>query len=479
MSASESLTAEQLAAIDATYAPIPAFENWPAGVPDAELWECQRVELKVLKDRATPDVLGGAVTTAMRAAAWDTGALEGLYKTDRGLTMTVATQAAAWEQEVSSRVPDARAFFEAQLQAYELVMDVVTTERPVHEVWIRHLHEVLTAPQQTYTVQTAVGSQERALPRGRYKSDPNHVKLGDGSIHAYAPVNATGPEMARLVAELNSDDFASAHPVRQASYTHYCLAAIHPFADGNGRVARAVASTYLYRAASIPLLVLADQRDQYLASLEVADRGDRARFVQFVADAVRSATGMVIEGLRTALAPKPDKALAELRTILTAQGGLTHDELDAVGVRVTAEISETFDTVLSEFELPPGVTSGPAGWGLRNVPDGYRSVHEVNARGVMFTSTPPAQAKRGVGVQVVVSTSDDVAETFLLLERSGGPEHAPQTLALGLREVFPELTVAAQYRIRAFVERLLGTTLDLFADEARKSLGKSGYSVDS
>jgi Fic family protein len=53
--------------------------------------------------------------------------------------------------------------------------------------------------------------------------------------------------MARLVAELGSERFIKAHPIAQASYTHYCLAAIHPFADGNGRVARAVASTYLYR----------------------------------------------------------------------------------------------------------------------------------------------------------------------------------------------------------------------------------------
>ena len=95
----------------------------------------------------------------------------------------------------------------------------------------------------------------------------------------------------------------------------------------------------------------------------------------------------------------------------------------------------------------------------------------------MFESSPPAKASRGVGVQVVISTSEDEAETFVLVERPERPT-PPQTLALGLGEVYPELTVAAQYRIRAFVERLIGSTLNLFAEEARGQLGQSGYVVD-
>jgi hypothetical protein len=91
MRAPEPLTAEELAAVDAAYTPIPAFEDWPIDVPRAELWAHQRTELQSLKNAATEDALDTAVKTAMRAAAWDSGALEGLYKTDRGLTMTVAT----------------------------------------------------------------------------------------------------------------------------------------------------------------------------------------------------------------------------------------------------------------------------------------------------------------------------------------------------------------------------------------------------
>jgi len=86
---------------------------------------------------------------------------------------------------------------------------------------------------------TTVGPQEQALPKGQYKIMPNHVRTRKGADHSYAPVDVTPAEMARLVAELRSDAFLTAHPVLQAAYAHYGLVAIHPFADGNGRVARA------------------------------------------------------------------------------------------------------------------------------------------------------------------------------------------------------------------------------------------------
>lgn len=54
--------------------------------------------------------------------------------------------------------------------------------------------------------------------------------------------------------------FASSHPVVQAAYVHHALAAVHPFAEGNGRVARALASVFLYRGVDVPLVVFSDQQ---------------------------------------------------------------------------------------------------------------------------------------------------------------------------------------------------------------------------
>ena len=190
---------------------------------------------------------------------------------------------------------------------------------------------------------------------------------------------------------------------------------------------------------------------------------------------------MVLEGLRTALAPKPDTALAALRRILVAQGELTHEELDAVATRLSGEVAMIFGDLAAALDLPPGVSSVRSGWSLDEVQRGYRAVYVEGglggSSGIVFMSSPPAAASRGVGIQILVSTSDDETETFLLMERPVDNQ-TPQALALGLRDVVPELTVAAQYRVRAFVERLIGVALNLLAEDARKSLSKSGYLVD-
>ena len=46
---------------------------------------------------------------------------------------------------------------------------------------------------------------------------------------------------------LNSDKDKSLHPIIRAGITHYILVAIHPFVEGNGRVARAFATLVLLK----------------------------------------------------------------------------------------------------------------------------------------------------------------------------------------------------------------------------------------
>jgi Fic family protein len=486
MSQRNVLSAQELAAIDATYTPIPDFAQWSQTVPRADLWDRAKAQLDGLKGEQLPEgALDTAVRTAVRAAAFDTGAIEGLYKTDRGLTMTVATQAATWQAEMEEKAPDARAYFEAQLEAYEMVLDVVTQSRPVTEVWIRQLHEVLTRPQDTYEVQTPVGPQLRALQRGMYKTDPNHVRLRDGSTHPHAPVEATSVEMGRLIEQIGTDEFLKAHPVTQASYLHYCLVSIHPFADGNGRVTRAVASIYFYRALSVPLVIFVDQRPPYLAALERADQGDREPFIGFVAEAGRAAASMVVESLLTAVGPSADTALRELSVLLSAQGGMTHHELDAVAGRLQQEVALVVGEVLDTIDLPPGVSKGGVSYGgrPRTVPAGYRVVANTvrSQTGIAFESPAPAEARVSASVEVAVAKSDDLTETFVLYDRVAEEKDTGQKdkLVLGLADVYPELTVSGQFRVRAYIERLIGRTLTDLVNEARTQLERTTHRPDT
>ncbi len=87
---------------------------------------------------------------ALRSAALETGAIEGLYSTNRGITRTVALQGAMWEAELDKLGPDVRGHFEAQLAALDLVLDVATKRLDISEAWIRSLHAQACARQATY-----------------------------------------------------------------------------------------------------------------------------------------------------------------------------------------------------------------------------------------------------------------------------------------------------------------------------------------
>ncbi|WP_142927511.1 Fic family protein, partial [Mycobacterium marinum] len=142
-------------------------------------------------------------------------------------------------------------------------------------------------------MQQTQGPQDRPLPKGIYKTMPNSPTLLDGREHAYAPVIDTPPEMNRLVNELRAEAFLSAHPVLQAAYAHYAYVCIHPFPDGNGRVARALSSVFLYRSPGIPLIVFADQRNEYYDALESTDNGDPVPFLRFMMTRTVDAIGIV------------------------------------------------------------------------------------------------------------------------------------------------------------------------------------------
>lgn len=282
-----------------TYRPFPAFTDWAPRGFDSRVVDRSAELLATAKSTATEEDLARAVSVATRSAAVDTGAIEGLYTVDRGFTKTIATQGAAWQNALAARGETVRRAIEDALNAYDYVLDATTSAVAISEKWIRELHAVICASQGTYTVHTQHGTEQRPLPKGTYKTMPNSpTNLSTGAVHSYASVADTGPEMARLMQELGSRDFMAAHPVIQAAYAHYAFVCVHPFSDGNGRVARALASVYLYRSPGVPLVIYADQRSDYLDALEAADAGDSAPFTTFVEQRTIDTIGMVRVSLR-------------------------------------------------------------------------------------------------------------------------------------------------------------------------------------
>jgi Fic family protein len=135
--------------------------------------------------------------------------------------------------------------------------------------------------QNTITVFDEAGNAfETELRKGDYKILRNNPSREDGSIHEYCPPEHVSSEMDRLVAFHAQHTEIGVRPEIEAAWLHHAFTQIHPFQDGNGRVARALASLVFIKAGLFPLLVTREDRVPYISALEQADAGNLEQLVK-------------------------------------------------------------------------------------------------------------------------------------------------------------------------------------------------------
>ncbi|HZK73484.1 MAG TPA: Fic family protein [Clostridia bacterium] len=112
--------------------------------------------------------------------------------------------------------------------------------------------------------------------RGRFREGPVIVTRGFGRDPYRPPPSTEIPELVHEVADWLRSGDVSRHPVVRAAMAHLNLVSIHPFRDGNGRVARIVQSLVLAKEGLLrPELVsiepyLGRHTREYYAALEDA-----------------------------------------------------------------------------------------------------------------------------------------------------------------------------------------------------------------
>lgn len=237
-----------------------------------------------------------------REWAIETGIIERLYTWDRGVTEVLI------EQGIESSIISHRGGIDQrQAEHFQILINdhlgiveglfgYIKGDEPLSEYFIRGLQAQFTAHQDYTEAVTELGDIiQVSLLKGEYKSLPNNPRRPDGAMHSYCPPSLTKDEMESLVSMYRGAE-SSYPPEVKSAWLHHRFTQIHPFQDGNGRVARALASLVFLREGLFPLVVRESDRKEYIGALEDADAGNLFPLVSFFAkrqrDSILKALGL-------------------------------------------------------------------------------------------------------------------------------------------------------------------------------------------
>lgn len=325
-----------------------------------ELWAEQRTELEQL------DGMKRFRERLARSWAIETGVIERVYDLDRGTTELLIEKgidASLIDRSSTDREPQLVAqIIRDQREVIEGLFTFIKRQRPLSTSYVKELHATLTRSQETVEALDQFGNVVVVpLLRGDWKKLPNNPRRPDGTMHTYCPPEHVEAEMDRLIEMHAAHDTQGVQPEVEAAWLHHRFTQIHPFQDGNGRVARALATLIFLRAGWFPLTIDRDRKADYIERLETADLGNlrylssmfgslerneliralgigdqTARERQGVEQIIRSAR----EELSGAVGPAAKAQLERVRETAESLRAQADDRLQQVKRSIDQEISE-------------------------------------------------------------------------------------------------------------------------------------------
>jgi len=166
-------------------------------------------------------------------------------------------------------------------EAIEYVESLAKEKRRLTESDILTLHQII------------MKDVMEAREVGRFRR--GEVRIS-GSKHIPPPAYDVPRLMEELVSAVNDnpDEYTT---VELAAITLHRFAYIHPFYDGNGRVARLLTNLVLMKKKYFPVIIPLSDRTKYLSCLTRADAGDYRPLANFVAQYVLKHLDMVLRAI--------------------------------------------------------------------------------------------------------------------------------------------------------------------------------------
>ena len=151
--------------------------------------------------------------------------------------------------------------------------EALLKETPLTQHFIRSLHKTLLREDYTvYSTQPGGVQTSYIIHAGQYKTRPNSVFTRYGDRFEYATPEETPALMSDLVDWYNKAEKSGKFtPIELAAIFHYRYIRIHPFEDGNGRIARLMVNYILTRHDYPMIVVRSRKKKEYLEALHRTD----------------------------------------------------------------------------------------------------------------------------------------------------------------------------------------------------------------
>ncbi len=200
----------------------------------------------------------------------------------------------AWDPEGADRRHRDAMAAKGYFEAYQLVKDFIsrTLQRQAKQAGLQGLREALSA---WYLALFSPSVQAGLLKPSDLAGWRNHQVFIRGALHVPPASEAVRECMPVLFELIESEP----HPAVRAILGHFLFVFIHPYMDGNGRLARFLMNAMLVTGGYVWTVIPVQQRQRYMQALERASSyGEIEAFTDFVAQLAR---GQALNPL-----PRPD-----------------------------------------------------------------------------------------------------------------------------------------------------------------------------
>lgn len=228
------------------------------------------------------------LTKLKRQHAIETGVVEKLYDLSEGITQTLIKNGfvESYIGHNDTDIPPKKLmqYLNDHFEAMDFIFDLVKSNRQLSKSFIKELHQLITKHQDyTDAIDTLGQRVQVPLLKGEFKKHENNPKRSDGTIFLYCPPIQVEHEIDNLIEIYNSLADKEINAIILATWVHHAFTKIHPFQDGNGRIARLLASLILIKNGLLPFTVKRNDKAKYINALELADKNIPQDLVSFFA----------------------------------------------------------------------------------------------------------------------------------------------------------------------------------------------------